>query len=289
MKSYNETINTVFERIDDYKIAQKRKKKIIIRTVTPICCVCLVALLGVGAWQSDIFNKPPATLDDSIIIGEQDYFDDRDGLEHTDGNWYGEGQEEAPSGATEATSSDEASSDSGSAKLLCYINQIESMETLDIGGPHPMSEHYAESWDNEKMMAYLGIDFSELNELYNLDSYNHGAWYKKADNTLVSDYANFAYSNEKNSFQISASKTEMPRECIISIKNDDAKETGVGTRNGPVKVKFYGTIGTDAKEKPEIQAIMIAEFEHKGVFFRVKANYISAFNFYKFVSLIVNG
>ncbi len=289
MKSYDETVNSVFKRIDDYKIAQKRKRKIIIRTVTPICCVSLVVLLGIGLWQSDIFNKPPATLNDSIIIGEQDYFDDRGGSKLGIGNWYGEGQEEAPSGVAEATSSDEASSDNSSAKLLCYINQIESMETFDIGGPHPMSEHYAESWDNEKMTAYLGIDFSELDELYKLDSYNHGAWYKKADNTLVSDYANFAYSNEKNSFQISASKTEMPKECIISTKNDDVRETGIGTSNGSVKVKFYGTVGTDAKEKPEIQGRMIAEFEHKGVFFRVKANDISAFNFYKFVSLIVNG
>lgn len=289
MRNYDETVSTVFKKIEEYKIAQKHSKRVMLRIIMPVGSFCIAVLMGVVIWQAKLpVFEPKEQIEDSIAIGKQDSFDDRGNSKHSDGSWYGEGQEKAPSGITNSTSSTESENNSGTAKLLCYINQIESTVNADISGPTPYSEHYAESWDNEKMTAYLGINFSRINELYTLDSYNHGVWYKKADNTLVRDYSNFAYSSEKNSFQISASKLEMPRDCIITT-NEEVKETKVGTANGPVKVKFFGTVGTKSEENPEIQAIMIAEFEYKNVYFRVKANEISAFNFYKIVSLIVNG
>lgn len=74
MKSYDETINTVLDRIGEYKTAQKRKKKIITRTVLPVCSVTLAAAIGIGAWQSGIFkSKSSVTLEDSTVIGEKDY------------------------------------------------------------------------------------------------------------------------------------------------------------------------------------------------------------------------
>lgn len=76
MKSYDETINTVFDRIGEYKTAQKRKKKIIVRTVLPACCVALAAAIGIGVWQSDIFKtKSSVSLEDSTVIGEKDYIE----------------------------------------------------------------------------------------------------------------------------------------------------------------------------------------------------------------------
>lgn len=43
-----------------------------------MCCCCFVALLGVGLWQGDFFKTtPPVTSDDSIVIGEKDYIDER--------------------------------------------------------------------------------------------------------------------------------------------------------------------------------------------------------------------
>ena len=54
------------------------------RTIMPICCFCLAALLGIGLWQGDFFNsKPPITLDDSTIIGEKDTIDDANVKKHT--------------------------------------------------------------------------------------------------------------------------------------------------------------------------------------------------------------
>ncbi len=49
MKSYDETVNDVFERISEYKTAQKRKRRIITSTAACLCCACLIALIGIGS------------------------------------------------------------------------------------------------------------------------------------------------------------------------------------------------------------------------------------------------
>ena len=74
MKNCDEMVNSLLERREQYVAEQKRKKRVLTRTVTSMCCVCLAALLGFGMWQSGIFNTtPPAALDDSINISKKDY------------------------------------------------------------------------------------------------------------------------------------------------------------------------------------------------------------------------
>lgn len=53
MKSYDETISNVFDRIGEYETKQKRKRSVITKTAASFCCVCAVALVGVGVWQGD--------------------------------------------------------------------------------------------------------------------------------------------------------------------------------------------------------------------------------------------
>lgn len=74
MKNCDEMVNSLLERRDQYAAEQKRKRKVITRTVTSMCCMCLVILLSFGMCQIGMFDKtPPVTLDDSINIGEKDY------------------------------------------------------------------------------------------------------------------------------------------------------------------------------------------------------------------------
>lgn len=74
MKNSEEMVNSLLERRDKYAAEKKRKRTIITRTVTSMCCVCLAVLLGFGMWQGGMFDTtPPATLNDSINIGEKDY------------------------------------------------------------------------------------------------------------------------------------------------------------------------------------------------------------------------
>ncbi len=95
MKDYDETINTVFERIDEYKLKQARKRKILIRTVLPISSLCIAALIGIAVWQGDFFkSQPPAIPEDSNIVSEKD-------------NLHVDGQEAPPSNSGNNTSTTE--------------------------------------------------------------------------------------------------------------------------------------------------------------------------------------
>ena len=285
MKTYNETINTVFERIEQYNSVQKRKRKIITRVAVPAFSMCLAVVVSIFAFKDDIFkSKAPVTREESTGIGEKDDVSSGE----IDGDWYGEGQESPPENISgnSSTSSEQVSD---SAKLLCVINQIESIQNSDIAPPHPVDEHYNKQWNNDEAIEYLNIDFSLVNEKYNLDASNCGAWYKKSDDKIVMDYNAFDYSNDKASFCLEASKTFVPGDCIV-VSCEEVVSTIIGTKNGPVYVMFYGTTGTVISQNySDKQATMIAEFEHKGVYFRVKSNDVSAFSFYQFVSAVANG
>lgn len=79
MKNYDELTNDLLERRNRYVTDQKRKRKTVISVATSLCCVCLVALLGIGVWQGGMFNsQSPSSLDDSTIIGEKDYINPDD-------------------------------------------------------------------------------------------------------------------------------------------------------------------------------------------------------------------
>lgn len=70
MKNSNEMVNSLLKRREHYEAEQKRKRSVITRTVTSMCCFCLVALLGIGVWQSGLFNttQPPVVNGDSSSL-----------------------------------------------------------------------------------------------------------------------------------------------------------------------------------------------------------------------------
>lgn len=76
MKNYNEMANDVFRRIGEYETQKRNRRKLMKKVILPICCFCLVALLGIGLWQGDYFSKTPSSqLEDSTVIGEVDYIE----------------------------------------------------------------------------------------------------------------------------------------------------------------------------------------------------------------------
>ena len=72
MKSCGEMVNSLLECRNQYTVEQRRKRKVLTRTVTSMCCACLIALIGFDTWQGEMFT---ITMDDSINIGEKDYID----------------------------------------------------------------------------------------------------------------------------------------------------------------------------------------------------------------------
>ena len=64
MKNYDETIESVFRRINEYEVAKKQKRNRMLKAALPLCCFCVAALVGVGMWQSGLFGaKPPVPVD----------------------------------------------------------------------------------------------------------------------------------------------------------------------------------------------------------------------------------
>ena len=81
MKNCEQVTNDLLERRDKYVAEQRRKKKRAMGMVTSLCCVCLVALMGIGIWQGGWFapTQPDQSLEDSLYPGIKDNFDENKG------------------------------------------------------------------------------------------------------------------------------------------------------------------------------------------------------------------
>lgn len=74
MKNSEEMVTSLLERRDRYVAEQKKKRTIITHAVTSLCCVCLVALLGFGLQQGDMFStmSPDEVLEDTSHVGAKE-------------------------------------------------------------------------------------------------------------------------------------------------------------------------------------------------------------------------
>lgn len=290
MKNYDETINSVFERINEYEVEKKHKRKIITRTVTSLCCFCLVALLGIGVWQSDLFKPmPPTVLDGSSNIGELD----DSSLQATD-NGNGDKQNQSQQNTTVSNGNDgsqnttnpngnETSQPTNTDKVLLYLNQIDGIANAAPLYLDP-AKHYTEDWNNEKVTQYLGIDLSNLgSEFECIGEQNHTVTYRN-DGTLVRDLIGFSYKYAGSEYTVAASKLSVPYDCIYSLEEN--KKTSVGTVKGSIEVLFAGTTG--GENTTENQTLIVADFELNGVNYRVKAENTTLTNFYRLIDVIVN-
>ena len=79
MKSYEKMAEDVFSRIGEIEVKKAQQRKTIAKVVTPICCVCLIALAGFGF--SQFGEEPPITIDDAVYPGIKDTFDESRGEE----------------------------------------------------------------------------------------------------------------------------------------------------------------------------------------------------------------
>ena len=74
MKNYNEMANDVLRRIGEHEINQRNRRKNMKKVILPICCFCLMAILGIGLWQGDYFsNTPSVKSENSTIVDENNY------------------------------------------------------------------------------------------------------------------------------------------------------------------------------------------------------------------------
>lgn len=73
MKNYDEIANDLFERREKCIAKQKARRRTVTRITTSVCSFMLVALLGIGVWQSGMFNSiiaPPPGNDVVLNSGD---------------------------------------------------------------------------------------------------------------------------------------------------------------------------------------------------------------------------
>ena len=66
MKTYEEKACSAIKRIEEETEARRKKKRAMTKVLTPVMGLCLVAILGVGIWQSDILGQPDAVLSGDV-------------------------------------------------------------------------------------------------------------------------------------------------------------------------------------------------------------------------------
>lgn len=77
MKSYNEMAQSVLSRINEYEAAEKRKRKIFIKTAVPACCLCAAVIAGVaihgagaGGTAADFKSSPQENSGSAVSSSE---------------------------------------------------------------------------------------------------------------------------------------------------------------------------------------------------------------------------
>ena len=76
MKTCDETIDVVFDRINQHNAAKSRRNAAVKRAAIPVCCLCLAALTGFGVLNGiQPAPNPDQTLDDALYPGIDDTVD----------------------------------------------------------------------------------------------------------------------------------------------------------------------------------------------------------------------
>lgn len=168
--------------------------------------------------------------------------------------------------------------------LICHLNQIDGIASAAPLYLDP-AKHYTKDWDNKQVADYLGLDFSNLGSAYKyVGNANHTVTYNNSG-SLVRDLVCFNYKYNDIEFTMAASKLGVPYDCIYSLSEN--KTTSVKAKNGMADVLFAASAGENEKQ-PEIQKLMVADFQYNGVCYRVTAENISATEFYNIVNSILN-
>ena len=61
MKTYEEMAQSALNRIGEYEAERKKRRKTAAKIAAPAVSLCLVAVIGLGAWKAGVFEKKPET------------------------------------------------------------------------------------------------------------------------------------------------------------------------------------------------------------------------------------
>lgn len=267
MKNYDETVNSVFDKIESYNKEQKRKKNFLIKTVMPLSCLCLALVATVLIFDSNKDKTPidTSTSSQKIYTGALES-QDMDGNqeeygkgEYTDSNI---SEQIGVSSNGEVSGYIESEHSYPPNRFKFIINEIKG----EIGAAKlyfSEDKYYKEEKSLEELKEYYGRDFSKLDFIDDIFpkgfEFSDGIkrFYYEKNGNIAYDTSLFCYYKEEQSIRIHVSKIGAPYDCIYKTENN--KKTNV---NG-VEVLFGGINKNDEFE------FVYADFTHNGLNYRI--------------------
>ncbi len=82
MKTCEQMTADVFRRMDAYRSEQKRKRKIAVRVAVPLCCLCLVAAVGLWLGGGNV-SMDSAVNESAVMNGSVFYSEDAESLQES--------------------------------------------------------------------------------------------------------------------------------------------------------------------------------------------------------------
>lgn len=277
MKNCNEMVNSLLERREQYETEKRNRRKMLTRTITPLCCMCLVALLGFGAWRGGMFEyQPMQTAEDAVVPGTKD--------------WYGPDEEEpfvnqndnSSQNDNTSVNNDNFSVDSDSTtKYLFDINEITG--TVNAAPLYRDPDlHYNEVWDVNKTIEYLGVDIlqsvatmPEGLGLQYIEDHEFTATFEN-DGTLVEDVLGYNFSgNNGAKLTILASKLRSPYDCIYMSNTDEITDIRIPETDVTIPLRVYAQNKSDSALEYNFYVI---DFEYAGNYYRIIGENITSYH-----------
>lgn len=279
MKNYDELTNDLLERRDRYVAAQKKKRKRVMGVATSLCCFCLVALIGFGMWQGGVFPAtPPITSGEQTLSGNREQTNPIDSSTMNNDNQNQESQGEQ---TTNPVSNDNQINNDSTTKHLFAINEITG--TLGAAPKYRDPElHYNEIWDLVRAIEYLGVDIpnavTALPDGLGLEYIQSNGFTVVYENngTLVEDRMCYEFVGEDGAkVMVHASKLRPPYDCLYSTDTDDATNFPIHETDEVIPVFIYAQNKSESTMDYELY---VADFEYKGIYYRIHVENISAYN-----------
>ena len=219
MKNIDETIHTVFDRMEQYQVHQRKRNKVILSTAVSLGIVCIIGAFGIALGNAPVQPDKGANIQASVPLSTSPVSEppvvDPTVAEPTENN---------------------VSQEKPTNNNIIKINQLASLPELDY---FALFINDFVSMTKQEMLEYYGINvFADVPDNLTLKSESHFGIYRRNNGTgdIYHDVNDVIYVNEDSTrgFGISVAKGRYPYsfvplwESISEMSTINGVSVGIG-------------------------------------------------------------
>lgn len=306
MKTSDEWLRDIHEKADKRFAEQKRRRKMIVSISSSAACLALILCSAIAVLNligdngliaavspessgtnqtldnthnnnSAIGSKPS---DNPVVAPPASEVNSGNSADHSDVDTPSKPSIENPS-----VPSVEPPNDNNNIKLLFAGNKIISKISAAPKYRDP-KEYHKEFWSEAQITEYLGVNLAVLpNMPADLTYAQKGDFRILYHNSgeIVEDYQSFIYNGENNrKVEVLVGKVMRPYDCIYNLESNDT--TPVSIHGVSHEVLF----GVKSNNEDSLKLnFCFADFENGGLYYRIKADNLTAKELYKIVEEII--